>query len=316
MKSRIVVSVFRESAIGTAVAAAALLLTGCAVVGLFGADSVARLSTWKELGCGVSIYVVALSAVLLVCRVRGRRAAVCTAFPLALIFAVCVVFVCGKGLLPKRLGDPLAAPANGLDIVAAARSQIGVTVKYDPSYVKIGYPGGDVPRDRGVCSDVVIRALRDARGMDLQKLVHEDMEAHYLLYPSLTRWMMFKPDASIDHRRVLNLERFFERVGWSLKVTQDPAAYLPGDIVTCLIGGDLPHIMIVSDVKSQNGTPLVIHNVGEGTQEEDRLFAYDITGHHRVPQGATALLSNVVQRAHLSPKEVDMVFPKEGGRQP
>ena len=86
----------------------------------------------------------------------------------------------------------------------------------------------------------------------------------------------------------MNLERFFERVGWSLKVTQNPSCYLPGDIVTCLIGGDLPHVMVVSDKKSQDGTPLVIHNVGEGTQEEDRLFAYDITGHHRVPQGATA----------------------------
>ena len=277
---------FRESAIGMVVAAAALLLTGCAVVGLFGADSVARLSSWKELGCGLSIYVAALSAGLLVCRVHGRRAAACTTISLSLGFVVCAVFVCGKGLLPKHLGDPLTVPANGQDIVAAARSQIGVTVKYDSAYVKIGYPGGDVPRERGVCSDVVIRALRDARGLDLQKLVHEDMKAHYFLYPSLTRWMMFKPDANIDHRRVLNLERFFERAGWSLKVTRNPACYLPGDIVTCLIGGDLPHIMIVSDMKSQDGTPLVIHNVGAGTEEEDRLFAYTITGHHRVPQAA------------------------------
>ena len=274
---------FREFALGTAVAAAALLLTGWAVVGLFGVGSVARLSSWKELGFGLSIYVAALSAVLLVCRMHARRATVCATISLAMGFAVCAVFACGKGLLPKHLGDPLAAPANGLDIVVAARSQIGVTVKYDPAYVKIAYPGGDVPRDRGVCSDVVIRALRDARAMDLQKLLHEDMKGHYFLYPSLTRWMMLRPDANIDHRRVLNLERFFERVGWSLKVTQNPSCYLPGDIVTSLIGGDLPHVMVVSDKKSQDGTPLVIHNVGAGTQEEDRLFAYAITGHHRVP---------------------------------
>ncbi len=283
MKYCFAVSVFRETVIGMAAAAAVLLLTGCAVVGLFGADSVAMLSSWKELGCGAGVYIVALSSVILVCRLRGRRAALCAAISLVLIFAVCAVFVCGKGLLPKHLGDPSAAPANGLDIVAAARSQIGVTVKYDPAYVKIGYPGGDVPRDRGVCSDVVVRALRDARGIDLQKLVHEDMEAHYLMYPSLTRWRMFKPDANIDHRRVLNLERFFERQGWSLEVTRDKSHYHPGDIVTCLIGGDLPHIMIIADRKSQHGVPLVIHNVGGGTQEEDRLFSYVVTGHHRIP---------------------------------
>ena len=276
------VSFFRELYSGVAAAVAALLLTGCVVVGMFGADSVTRLSSWKELGCGAAVYAVALLSVMLLCRVRGWRAVLCVAISLALLFVVCSVFVCGKGLLPKRLGDPSAA-ADGLDIVEAARNQVGVTVEYDPSYAKLDYPGGDVPRERGVCSDVVIRALRDARGVDLQKLVHEDMKAHFVFYPSLTRWMMFKPDANIDHRRVLNLERFFDRSGWALIVTHDAGCYLPGDIVTCRIGGEVPHIMIVSDRKSQQGIPLVIHNVGTGAREEDCLFDYDITSHNRIP---------------------------------
>ena len=120
--------------------------------------------------------------------------------------------------------------------------------------------------------------------MDLQKLVHEDMGAYFIFYPSMTRWLMFRPDANIDHRRVLNLERFFGRMGWSLEVDRDVACYLPGDIVTCLIGDDIPHIMIVSDRRSRDGIPLVLHNVGAGTREEDRLFSYNITGHHRLPR--------------------------------
>lgn len=204
----------------------------------------------------------------------------------AVLVLLAVVLFLGKIPVGVRYGSPYSgqpnAATNGLDIVVAARSQIGVTVSYDPSYQKLDYPNGDVPRGRGVCSDVVIRALRDARGMDLQKLVHEDMKAHFVMYPSLTRWLMFKPDANIDHRRVLNLERFFGRSGWSLEVTQDAECYLPGDIVTCRLGGDVPHVMIVSDRKSLHGIPLVIHNIGSGTREEDCLFEYKITGHYRL----------------------------------
>ena len=202
------------------------------------------------------------------------------------LIALTVVLTLGKVPVGVRYGSAMSgmpeAATNGLDIVKAARSQIGVTVSYDPSYQILDYPNGDVPRERGVCSDVVVRALRDARGIDLQKLVHEDMKAHFLMYPSLTRWMMFKADANIDHRRVLNLERFFGRRGWSLEVTQDANCYLPGDIVTCRIGGEIPHIMIVSDRKSSSGIPLVIHNEGGGTREENLLFEYKITGHHRL----------------------------------
>ena len=202
------------------------------------------------------------------------------------LLSLAVVLVLGKVPVGIEYGSPYRgmpdAATNGIDIVSAARGQIGVTVAYDPAYRNIPYPNGDVPMDRGVCSDVIVRALRTARGVDLQRLVHEDMKAHFIMYPSLIRWQMLGPDPNIDHRRVLNLERFFGRSGWSLEVTNEKDCYFPGDIVTCLIGGEIPHGMIVSDRKSPDGVPLVIHNVGSGTQEEDRLFSYEITGHHRV----------------------------------
>lgn len=205
----------------------------------------------------------------------------------AVLVALSIVLFLGRVPVGVKYGSPYSglpdAITNGMDIVSAARRQVGVTVVYDPSYRVIPYPNGDVPIDRGVCCDVVIRALREARGIDLQRLVHEDMAAHFLMYPSLTRWQMLRPDANIDHRRVLNLERFFGRMGWSLEVNKDAECYLPGDIVTCLIGGDTPHIMVVSERKSDKGIPLVLHNVGGGTREEDCLFCYDITGHHRLP---------------------------------
>ena len=205
---------------------------------------------------------------------------------LAVFVAFAVVLVLGKVPVGVEYGSPYRgmpdAATNGIDIVSAARGQIGVTVVYDSAYRNIPYPNGDVPVDRGVCSDVIVRALRTARKIDLQKLVHEDMRAHFIMYPSLIRWQMLRPDSNIDHRRVLNLERFFARSGWSLEVTKEKDCYLPGDIVTCLIGGEIPHVMIVSDRKSPDGVPLVIHNVGSGTQEENRLFSYEITGHHRI----------------------------------
>ena len=172
------------------------------------------------------------------------------------------------------------AGTNNVDIVAAARRQIGVTVSYDPAYRKLGYPGGDVPRTSGVCTDVIIRALRDARKVDLQKLVHEDMKGSFAKYPQ--NWGLKKPDANIDHRRVPNLQCYFKRKGWRLKATKTASDYEPGDFVTVIVGGRLPHIMIVSDRKASDGTPLVIHNIGSGTKEEDCLFAYPLTGHYRM----------------------------------
>ncbi len=164
------------------------------------------------------------------------------------------------------------------ELVASARSQIGVTTIYDPAYRALDYPAGDVPKERGVCTDVVVRALREL-SFDLQKLVHEDMKKSFSQYPKI--WNLKGPDRNIDHRRVPNLQTFFKRRGISLKVTQNAEDYQPGDLVTCTVAGNRPHIMIVSDKKSHDGTPLVIHNIGNGTQEENSLFTYPLTGHYR-----------------------------------
>ena len=179
-----------------------------------------------------------------------------------------------------RIDELLSVPIE-TDVVAAARRQIGVTVGYDPTYRKIGYPGGDVPRESGVCTDVIIRVLRDARKIDLQKLVHEDMKTSFSKYPQM--WGLKAPDANIDHRRVPNLQCYFKRKGYALPVSKNAADYKSGDIVTVMVGGKLPHIMIVSDRKSAAGVPLAIHNIGSGTQEEDVLFAYPLTGHYCIP---------------------------------
>ena len=172
------------------------------------------------------------------------------------------------------------AGTNNVDIVAAARKQIGVTVGYDPAYRRLAYPNGDVPRESGVCTDVIIRALRDARKIDLQKLVHEDMKANFARYPQ--QWGLKRTDPNIDHRRVPNLQCYFKRKGWSLKATKKASDYEPGDFVTVIVGGRFPHIMIVSDKKAADGTPLVIHNIGSGTKEEDSLLTYPLTGHYRM----------------------------------
>ena len=171
------------------------------------------------------------------------------------------------------------ATPRGVALVTAARKQIGVTVSYDPAYVRLPYPGGDVPESRGVCTDVVIRALRTQR-IDLQQRVHEDMRAHFAKYPQ--KWGLRGPDSNIDHRRVPNLQTWFERQGWSLPITSRAADYRAGDLVTWMLPGNLPHIGIVSDRKTMlGGTPLVVHNIGRGTREEDILFDHKVTGHYR-----------------------------------
>src|SRR5688572_23395561 len=146
------------------------------------------------------------------------------------------------------------------DLVTAAREQIGKTVTYDPAYVSLKYPGGDLPEDRGVCTDVVIRAMRKALSVDLQKTVHEDMAANFAAYPKT--WGLRKTDKSIDHRRVPNLQTYLQRRGFSLPATQKAEDYQPGDLVTCTVPPNLPHIMIVSDKKTADGRPLIIHNIG------------------------------------------------------
>lgn len=164
---------------------------------------------------------------------------------------------------------------DATQFVATARSQIGVTTQYDGSYRKLAYPGGDVPKETGVCCDVIVRALRE-QGIDLQQLVHEDMNRSFNSYPQ--NWGLKKPDSNIDHRRVPNLACYFQRAGWALDTGAKAADYLPGDIVTWKLANGLPHIGIVSDKKTPAGTPLVIHNIGSGTREEDVLFGFTITG--------------------------------------
>ena len=191
------------------------------------------------------------------------------------------------------LATPVLAGAVPSRLSEAARDQVGVTVTYDPAYVVLEFPGGDLPRDRGVCTDVVIRALRDAWGIDLQLAVNRDMTAAFAEYPAL--WGLTVPDRNIDHRRVANLATLFTRVGAGLTLTDDPTPYLPGDIVTWTLPGNLPHIGIVSDRWSKDGTPLVLHNIGAGAQEEDILFAYPMTGHYRLSVAAVDSLRTLVR---------------------
>jgi uncharacterized protein len=184
------------------------------------------------------------------------------------------------------LGGPAYADELGSCLVDRAREQIGVTVRYDPVYRKIAFPGGDVPMDRGVCTDVLIRAYRGLN-VDLQERVHRDMNAAWSRYPKL--WGLSRPDTNIDHRRVPNLAVFFARHGSTLPVSRDARAYEPGDIVTWRLPAGVPHVGIVSDRMTESGTPLVIHNIGSGAVEEDILFAYTITGHYRyAPANLTA----------------------------
>jgi len=182
-------------------------------------------------------------------------------------------------------GPKAAASLWSRSLIDAGRAQIGVTVIYDGAYQGMSYPGGDIEPRRGVCTDVVIRALRTSHAIDLQMLVHQDMRSAFSLYP--TTWGLSRPDQNIDHRRVPNLRRFFERIGAALPVpdsdSDTPTVFLPGDIVTWSLGPGKPHIGVISDLTTDNGArPLVIHNVGAGTREEDFLIRYPITGHYRL----------------------------------
>ncbi len=189
----------------------------------------------------------------------------------------------GVGLaLGLLVGANTAPHAEGFagKLAAAALERTGHAVLYDGAYQTIPYPNGDVSPFKGVCTDVVIRSYRRL-GIDLQKLVHEDMRADFAAYPSQRIWGLTKPDPNIDHRRVPNLRVFFARHGQSLAVTDDPAAYRPGDLVTWRLANGRPHIGIVSSRTTRAGRPKVVHNVGWGPKLEDKLFAYELTGHYR-----------------------------------
>lgn len=216
------------------------------------------------------------------------------AFATALLLAACSRAPQAPGQTqskPAASSPQAPAPRDAASppVVAAARGQIGVTRYYDPAYVQLAYPGGDVAADRGVCTDVVIRALR-SQGLDLQQTVHEDMRANFAAYPSI--WRAKSTDRNIDHRRVPNLRRWFERQRWSLPVSERGADYRAGDLVTWELNGGLPHIGIVSDRKSwDRQRPLILHNIARGTQEDDVLFDYPITGHYRPVLPAIAAVS-------------------------
>jgi uncharacterized protein YijF (DUF1287 family) len=184
---------------------------------------------------------------------------------------------------------PLGALGEGTaeDLVAAAIERTTQSVRYDGSYVPIDYPRGDVPDNVGVCTDLVIRAYRNGLGVDLQRLVHEDMAANFGLYPSNRLWGLTRPDRNIDHRRVPNLQAFFSRHAETLAISRAPNDYAAGDLVTWSLPGNLPHIGIVSDrINERSGNPLIIHNIGAGPKLEDMLFDFPITGHYRyIPSG-------------------------------
>ena len=152
-------------------------------------------------------------------------------------------------------------------------------VVYDPAYFSIDYPNGDVPADRGVCTDVIIRAYRKC-GVDLQKEVHEDMKSNFNSYPTI--WGLTTTDRNIDHRRVANLMTFFDRKNASKPITDNPKDYLPGDIVCWNLGGGTNHIGIVVSIKSRDGQRnMIVHNIGQGQVLEDCLFDFKIIGHYR-----------------------------------
>ncbi len=207
-------------------------------------------------------------------RLRGNNKLSTNQISLWFVFLFC--------LSVTSQADALTADKNTL--IKAARSQIGITLAYDSSYQSIRFPNGDVDISKGVCTDVLIRALRKQK-IDLQALIHQDMQRNFARYPK--RWGLRSTDKNIDHRRVPNIETFLTRQGHQLPVSNHAPDYLPGDIVTWLVNEKLPHIGIVSDRKSNRGEPLVIHNIGRGTQEENILFMFPITGHFRLAAHTT-----------------------------
>lgn len=201
--------------------------------------------------------------------------------PLLLLASTLALSGCGLGPAtsdrPRQRVEDHASP-TARRVAEAAMAQARTTKRYDPKYVEIPYPGGDVPKDRGVCTDVVVRAFRSV-GVDLQVAVHEDMASAFPEYPD--RWGLAHPDPNIDHRRVPNLRTFFDRKGKALPVSDLGSDYQPGDVVTWDIGGR-PHTGVVSTRRNADGTRFCIaHHYGGGVRVEDVLFRFPISGHYR-----------------------------------
>jgi uncharacterized protein len=195
----------------------------------------------------------------------------------------CTFFVCGSlSRTAQRNPTTPGERQQFLDkLVATAIERTNHSVKYVSTYVRIDYPGGDVPADTGVCSDEIIRIYRGV-SVDLQKEVHEDIVKNWSDYPPKAKWHQAHPDSNIDHRRVPNLMVFFSRKGENLPLSLRAEDYSPSDIVTWDLGGHVPHIGMVVNVKSaENGRFLIVHNIGQGPKMEDVLFSWKITGHYR-----------------------------------
>ena len=211
-----------------------------------------------------------------------------------ILFAICLMVIVVGGcqrqyatgrstaaVPPSSVARPLPPKASPQlkQFIDGAVEQSKVTTGYDPSYVKLDYPDGDVASDTGVCSDVVVRAFRKA-GIDLQKEVHEDMKLAWAEYPK--KWGARGTDANIDHRRVLNLTTYFNRQGKSLPISNDRADYLPGDVVAWELSDGVEHIGILTNLWSEPDKHcLVVHNIGAGARVEDVLLAWKIIGHYR-----------------------------------
>lgn len=189
-----------------------------------------------------------------------------------------LIVLMGLIILPA---SSLQAKGAEKQLVKAAMARVGLPITYDGRYYSISYPGGDVPESVGVCTDVVVRTYREI-GVDLQELLHKDIKANFEKYPSKRIWGLSRPDANIDHRRVPNLQTFFRRHGIELPVSDMAKDYRPGDLVSWMLPGNLPHIGIVSDVKDKSsGNPMIVHNIGQGPELDDVLFHFPITGHYR-----------------------------------
>lgn len=184
---------------------------------------------------------------------------------------------CLAGCAAAAPAKPRPATSRAAQLIAAARKQLGVTVQYDPAYTALPFPNGDVPRVKGVCTDVIIRAYRDAFSLDLQALVNADMRAAFSAYPG--KWGLRGPDRNIDHRRVPNLRTWFARHHAALPIPATAGEWMPGDIFTSIPGAGT-HIGLVTDRMGPRG-PLILHNIGAGAHEEDGLLDWPITGRYR-----------------------------------